>query len=252
MAPQPLSFQRFLPVVNWGKRLIVHNKEPNRSEAAKGAFMQSELLKSLSEQKIVAIIRGISEDKGDATAQALADGGIVFLEVTLNTDGALGMINRFRSRYEGKMRIGAGTVLDIGQAKEAVAAGAEYIISPNLDEEVVYYGVENGVAVWPGTMTPTEIVRAYKAGASAVKVFPLGSLGINYLKEIRAPLNHIPMVATGGVNLQNIRSVIDAGAVAVGLGGNLVDKKLVAEGRFDELRQLAQSFTDEVRGVRRA
>ncbi|MDB4865789.1 MAG: hypothetical protein JWR03_122 [Cohnella sp.] len=213
--------------------------------------MHSELLQSLSEEKIVAIIRGIPEDKGNATAQALAEGGIVFLEVTLNTEGALGMISRFRERYEGRMRIGAGTVLDLGQAKEAVAAGAEYIISPNLDEEVVYYGVEQGVEVWPGTMTPTEIVRAYKAGASAVKVFPLGSLGINYLKEIRAPLNHIPMVATGGVNLQNIRSVLETGAVAVGLGGNLVDKKLVEESKFDEIQKLAQAFVDEAKGVRR-
>ncbi|REK63990.1 MULTISPECIES: bifunctional 4-hydroxy-2-oxoglutarate aldolase/2-dehydro-3-deoxy-phosphogluconate aldolase [Cohnella] len=212
--------------------------------------MASNLLQALSEEKIVAIIRGISEKDGDATAQALADGGIVFLEVTLNTDGALGMISRFREKYAGRMRIGAGTVLDLGQAKEAVAAGAEYIISPNLDEEVVYYGVEKGVDVWPGTMTPTEIVRAYKAGASAVKVFPLASLGVNYLKEIRAPLNHIPMIATGGVNLQNIRSVLDAGAVAVGLGGNLVNKQLIQEGKFDELAKLAQAFVSEAKGVK--
>jgi 2-dehydro-3-deoxyphosphogluconate aldolase / (4S)-4-hydroxy-2-oxoglutarate aldolase len=212
--------------------------------------MPSELMQSLSREKIVAIIRGISAESGDATAKALADGGIVFLEVTLNTDGALDMISRFRADYEGRLRIGAGTVLDLGQAKEAVAAGAEYIISPNLDEEVVYYGVEQGVEVWPGTMTPTEIVRAYKAGASAVKVFPMGSLGINYLKEIRAPLNHIPMVATGGVNLQNINSVLDAGAIAVGLGGNLVDKQLVKDGKFDELRKLAQAYVNEVQGAK--
>ncbi|WP_239613647.1 bifunctional 4-hydroxy-2-oxoglutarate aldolase/2-dehydro-3-deoxy-phosphogluconate aldolase [Cohnella mopanensis] len=212
--------------------------------------MPSEIMQALSREKIVAIIRGISAESGDATAKALADGGIVFLEVTLNTDGALNMISRFREAYEGRLRIGAGTVLDLGQAKEAIAAGAEYIISPNLDEEVIYYGVEKGVEVWPGTMTPTEIVRAYKAGASAVKVFPMGSLGINYLKEIRAPLNHIPMVATGGVNLQNINSVLDAGAIAVGLGGNLVDKQLVKDGKFDELRKLAQAFVNEVQGAK--
>jgi 2-dehydro-3-deoxyphosphogluconate aldolase/(4S)-4-hydroxy-2-oxoglutarate aldolase len=212
--------------------------------------MPSELMQALSREKIVAIIRGISAESGDATAKALADGGIVFLEVTLNTDGALDMISRFRKDYEGRLRIGAGTVLDLGQAKEAIAAGAEYLISPNLDEEVVYYGVEQGVEVWPGTMTLTEIVRAYKAGASAVKVFPMGSLGINYLKEIRAPLNHIPMVATGGVNLQNINAVLDAGAIAVGLGGNLVDKQLVKDGKFEELRQLARSFVNEVQGAK--
>jgi len=204
--------------------------------------MTRKLMEELSREKIIAIIRGIDEANGDLTAKALADGGIVFLEVTLNTEGALGMISRFRSNYAGRLRIGAGTVLDIGQAKEAVAAGAEYIISPNLDEEIVYYGAENGIEVWPGTMTPTEIVRAYKAGASAVKVFPFASLGAGYLKEIRAPLNHIPMIATGGVNLDNIASVFDAGAVAVGLGGNLVDKQLIREGRFDELTQRAKAF----------
>lgn len=212
--------------------------------------MSSELMQSLQREKIVAIIRGIDAGAGDATAQALSDGGIVFLEVTLNTDGALGMISRFREQHGHKMRIGAGTVLDLGQAKEAVAAGAEYIISPNLDEEVVYYGVEQGVEVWPGTMTPTEIVRAYKAGASAVKVFPMGSLGIGYLKEIRAPLGHIPMVATGGVNLQNIRSVLDAGAIAVGLGGNLVDKQLVKDGKFGALAELARSYVNEAQGTK--
>ncbi|MFC4809919.1 bifunctional 4-hydroxy-2-oxoglutarate aldolase/2-dehydro-3-deoxy-phosphogluconate aldolase [Paenibacillus sp. GCM10023250] len=211
--------------------------------------MTLNLLQALSEEKIIAIIRGIPEEAGDAAAKALADGGIVFLEVTLNTDGALGMIARFREQYAGRMRIGAGTVLDLGQAKEAVAAGAEYIISPNLDEEVIAYGLEHGVDVWPGTMTPTEIVRAFKAGATAVKLFPLGSLGINYMKEIRAPLNHIPMIATGGVNLQNIRSVLDAGAVAVGLGGNLVDKQLVKDGKFDELTKLAQAFTAAAKGL---
>jgi len=211
----------------------------------------SELLQLLTEEKIVAIIRGIDKARGDATAQALAEGGIVFLEVTLNTDGALDMISRFREKYAGRMRIGAGTVLDLAQAKEAEAAGAEYIISPNLDEEVIHYCVNRGLEIWPGTMTPSEIVRAYKLGASAVKVFPMASLGIGYLKEIRAPLDHIPMVATGGVNLQNIRTVLESGACAVGLGGNLVDKKLIAEGRFDELRQLAQAFTNEVKGVKR-
>jgi len=212
----------------------------------------TELMQALAERKMIAIVRGIPDDKADATAQALADGGVVFLEVTLNTEGALSMISRFRERYEGRLRIGAGTVLDLDQAREAAAAGAEYIISPNLDEEVVAFGVERGIEVWPGTMTPTEIVRAYKAGASAVKVFPMGSLGIGYLKEIRAPLNHIPMIATGGVNLDNILSVLDAGAVAVGLGSNLVDKKLIAEGRFDEIRQRAQAYADTIRGVKRA
>ncbi len=212
----------------------------------------SEMMQYLNEHKIVAIMRGIPEDKAELAAEALAGGGIALLEVTLNTDGALGMISRFRERFEGRMKIGAGTVIDLAMAKEAAAAGAEYLISPNLDEEVIQFGVEQGLDVWPGTMTPTEIVRAYKLGASAVKLFPMASLGVGYLKEIRAPLDYIPMIATGGVNLQNIRTVLDAGAAAVGMGSNLVDKKLIAEGKFEELRRLAQSYTDAVRGIARA
>jgi 2-dehydro-3-deoxyphosphogluconate aldolase/(4S)-4-hydroxy-2-oxoglutarate aldolase len=211
--------------------------------------MTQSLIEQLEQARIIAIIRGIEDDKADAAAQALADGGIVFLEVTLNTDGALNMIARFKEKHGAKLRIGAGTVLNLAMAKEAAAAGAEYILSPNLNEEVIYYAQERGIDVWPGTMTPTEIVRAYEAGAPAVKVFPMGSLGVNYLKEIRAPLNHIPMIATGGVDLHNIHEFLNAGAIAVGLGGNLVDKKLVQSGDYAAIELRARAFVDKVKGV---
>lgn len=206
------------------------------------------LLQMLSQEKIVAIVRGISPAAADQTAEALLNGGIKLLEVTTNTEGALDMVSRWRGTYAGRMHIGMGTVLNLNMAKEAVAAGAEFLISPNLDESVVSYGLENGIEVWPGAMTPTEIVRAWSAGAKAVKVFPTGSLGLGYLKEIRAPLDHIPMIATGGVNLQNIRDFLDTGIVGVGLGGNLVDKKLVQAERFEELTQLASQFVSAAKG----
>jgi 2-dehydro-3-deoxyphosphogluconate aldolase/(4S)-4-hydroxy-2-oxoglutarate aldolase len=212
----------------------------------------SKLIEQLKEAKIVAILRGIAQDKADATAQALADGGIIFLEVTLNTEGALNMIARFKETHGHKLRIGAGTVLNLAMAKEAAAAGAEYILSPNLNEEVIYFAQERGIDVWPGKMTPTEIVRAYEAGAPAVKVFPMGSLGLSYLKEIRAPLNHIPMIVTGGVDLHNIREFLDAGAIAVGLGGNLIDKKAMQVGDYVAIEQRAREFVDQVKGMRPA
>ena len=212
----------------------------------------SKLIEQLKEAKIVAILRGIAQDKADATAQALADGGIIFLEVTLNTEGALNMIARFKETHGYKLRIGAGTVLNLAMAKEAAAAGAEYILSPNLNEEVIYFAQERGIDVWPGTMTPTEIVRAYEAGAPAVKVFPMGSLSLSYLKEIRAPLNHIPMIVTGGVDLHNIREFLDAGAIAVGLGGNLIDKKAMQVGDYVAIEQRAREFVDQVKGMKPA
>jgi 2-dehydro-3-deoxyphosphogluconate aldolase/(4S)-4-hydroxy-2-oxoglutarate aldolase len=213
---------------------------------------QLTMIEQLKQDPIIAILRGISQEKADATAQALADGGIVFLEVTLNTEGALDMIARFKAAHGHRMRIGAGTVLNLAMAKEAASAGAEYILSPNLNEEVIYFAQERGIDVWPGTMTPTEIVRAYEAGAPAVKVFPMGSLGISYLKEIRAPLNHIPMIATGGVDLHNIKEFLDAGAIAVGLGSNLIDKKHMQAGDFAAIEQRARAFVDKVKGVKQA
>lgn len=206
------------------------------------------LLQTLANEKIIAIVRGISPSMADQAAEALRKGGIRLLEVTTNTEGAYEMVSRWREMFSGQMYIGVGTVLNLSMAKEAVAAGAEFLISPNLDETVIAYGMERGIDVWPGTMTPTEIVRAWNAGAQAVKVFPTGSLGIAYLKEIRAPLNHIPMIATGGVNLGNIADFIAAGAIGVGLGSNLVDKKLIEAGRFEELTAAAEKYVAAVKG----
>lgn len=201
-------------------------------------------LQWVERHRIVAIFRGVSGDAADRGAEALLAGGIRVMEVTMNTEGALDSLAKWRKAYGGEAAIGAGTVLDLEMAKAAVASGAQFLISPNLDEDVVRYGTEQGVDVFPGVMTPTEIVRAWKAGARAVKLFPMGSLGLKYLKDIRAPLDSIPIIVTGGVNLDNIADFLRAGAVGVGLGSNLVDKKLIAEGRFDELEANARAYVE--------
>lgn len=211
--------------------------------------LEKDLLSLLKKEKIVAIIRGIPEGTGEQTAKALAEGGISFLEITLNTSGALDMIDELKGKFGGQMRVGAGTVLNLKMAKEAVQAGAEYLISPNLDEAVLAYGREQGVDVWPGTLTPTEIVRAYELGATAVKVFPIGSMGMKYIKDIRGPLNHIPMMVTGGVNLDNMKEVLGYGAIAVGLGGNLVNNSLIKQGNFEEITKLAMAYSRLVKEV---
>ncbi|GGC84065.1 ketohydroxyglutarate aldolase [Thalassobacillus devorans] len=211
--------------------------------------MDNELMQQLEEKKLIAIIRGIPSGTGERTAEALVEGGIQFLEITLNTEGALEMITELRQKFEGKLRIGAGTVLDVDMAKQAGDAGAEYIISPNLDEEVIEYCREQEVTVWPGTMTPSEMVRANKLGASAVKVFPVGSLGVRYIKDVRGPLGHINMIATGGVNLDNIQEVLKYGASAVGLGGNLVNNDWIAQGQYHKLTDTARQYVEKVEGV---
>jgi 2-dehydro-3-deoxyphosphogluconate aldolase/(4S)-4-hydroxy-2-oxoglutarate aldolase len=203
-------------------------------------------LQLLQKEKIVAIIRGISYENSHETAQALLNGGIKLLEVTLNTDRAVNMIADLKESYGDKLCIGAGTVMNLQMAKDAIAAGAEYLVSPNLDEAVIDYGIAHGVDVWPGTFTPTEIVRAYQAGATAVKVFPIDSLGVNYVKNVRGPINHIPMMVTGGVDINNINDYLSAGAIAVGLGGNIVNKQFIHDKKFTEITELAKQFVQKV------
>ncbi|RAP75246.1 bifunctional 4-hydroxy-2-oxoglutarate aldolase/2-dehydro-3-deoxy-phosphogluconate aldolase [Paenibacillus montanisoli] len=209
----------------------------------------SQMLERLQREKIVAIFRYIEDQYADQAAEALLAGGITLMEITMNTEGAAGMINRWRDKYGSQAGIGAGTVLDLDMAKEAVAAGSQFLISPNLDEAVVEYGYANGVPVWPGVMTPTEIVRAWKAGAEAVKVFPMATLGWKYLSEIRAPLDKIPMLATGGVDLDNIADYFKAGACAVGMGSKLVNLDWVRSGRFDLLTERARKFADAAKAL---
>ncbi|OQP14848.1 bifunctional 4-hydroxy-2-oxoglutarate aldolase/2-dehydro-3-deoxy-phosphogluconate aldolase [Geobacillus zalihae] len=211
--------------------------------------MGSHMLSLLKQEKIIVIVRGVSQSSIFPIADALCSGGIKFLEITMDTEGALFSISQLREKYENQLYVGAGTVLDIEAAKEAIQAGAQYIISPNLNEQVVSYCVERGIDVWPGTMTPTEMYRAYQLGASAVKVFPIGTLGSNYIKEVKSPLSFIEMIATGGVNKENILPILTNGAAAVGLGGNLVDKQLIQQKNYSELTKRAQTFVRLAKGV---
>ncbi|MGW8428551.1 bifunctional 4-hydroxy-2-oxoglutarate aldolase/2-dehydro-3-deoxy-phosphogluconate aldolase [Peribacillus simplex] len=204
------------------------------------------ILEALNKEKIIAILRNVPEKKLDETAIALNRGGIKLIEVTMNSEGALQAINRWKSLFSNKMIIGAGTVLNLQMAKEAISAGADFLITPNLDEEVVSYSIDQGVVIWPGVMTPSEMVRAWEAGAEAVKLFPAGLLGIDYIKDVKGPLDSIPIIATGGVNLQNIKTFLEAGVLGVGLGSSLVDKKLIEENRFDDLTNLARKYVTAV------
>jgi len=204
-------------------------------------------LDELREVPLIAILRDIAGESADRTVEALHAGGIRFVEVTMNTGGAPVMIERWRAQYDGKLRIGAGTVLNLSDGEKAAQAGAEYFVCPHLDETVIAYALERGLEVFPGALTPTEIVRAYDCGATAVKIFPAASLGLAYIRELQGPLRHIPMIPTGGVTLDNVHQYFAAGAAAVGIGTQLVDKQLIAEGNFDAIRSKAAAFVEKVR-----
>jgi len=204
-------------------------------------------IEQLEQHKIIAIIRGLTPEQGRLTVDALYQGGVRFVEATMNTAGATAMIAEWREQYEQRMLIGAGTVLDLGMAKEAYAAGAQFLVTPNTDLDVIEYALYKGIGIFPGAFTPTEIVDAWKAGATAVKLFPMSALGISYFKEIRAPLDQIRIVPTGGIHLGNIAEFIQAGAYGLGMGNVLVNKDFITSGRYDKLSEAATALTEAVK-----
>jgi 2-dehydro-3-deoxyphosphogluconate aldolase / (4S)-4-hydroxy-2-oxoglutarate aldolase len=166
---------------------------------------------------VMAILRRLEPSNAIAVARVLRDGGISVVEVTIDSPSSLDLISSLRSELPDVVT-GVGTVLEAGQVGRAVDAGARFVVSPNVDEEVIGSCVEAGVPAFPGAATASEVVRAWKAGATAVKLFPAGALGTATVKALQEPLPFIPLVAVGGVDGSNARSFLDAGATALGLG----------------------------------
>jgi 2-dehydro-3-deoxyphosphogluconate aldolase/(4S)-4-hydroxy-2-oxoglutarate aldolase len=152
-----------------------------------------------------------------------------------------------KEHFGERMHIGAGTVLNTKQVELVASADGEFIISPNVKREVIEKTVELSLVSMPGALTPSEIADAYDYGADFVKLFPVTSMGASYVKAVRAPLSHIPMLAVGGVDLNNIADYLAAGVCGFGLGSNIIDKKLLEEGDFDGIARLARAYVDAVR-----
>lgn len=216
--------------------------------------MKNEITAKIKEEKIIAIIRHLGAKDAEALCEALYKGGIRLAEITFDPAGTIPAeetaktISVLRDKFAGKMLIGAGTVLDMDYARIAIGAGAEFIISPNTDPDVIRYTKECGRVSIPGAMTPTEVVSAYRAGADFVKVFPSDTLGLKFIKALRAPLPHIPLIPTGGINTGNIADFLSAGAAAVGIGSNLSRNDLVKAGRLDEITALAEEYLRATNG----
>jgi len=204
----------------------------------------ADVIKRLTDAKVIAIIRGVAPDRMIPLAKALLDGGVSCMEITFNQAGAdtISSLEALSEAFRGDICLGAGTVLTPGQVKSAVGAGALYIISPNTDAAVIRTANEAGAVSMPGALTPSEIAAAYQAGADIVKVFPAGELGVNYIKAIRAPLAHIPISAVGGITVQNAKSFMDAGACCLGVGGSLVSAGEINEGKFGAITEAARLF----------
>lgn len=183
-------------------------------------------------------------------AGALREGGLSCLEITMTTPGALRAIEEARERLPDVL-MGAGTVLDAVTAREAILAGAQFLVTPTVKPDVIEVAHRYGVPVIPGAMTPTEILTCWEAGADMVKVFPASVLGPAYIKAIRGPLPQIPLVPTGGITAENAGEFIKAGAAMVCAGGWLVDKAALAQGRYEVLTQKARSLLEAVQTARK-
>lgn len=210
-----------------------------------------QVLEIIKNTGICAIVRGTSADALCKIADSLKAGGVKAIEVTFNTPGAAEMIKELSKKYSNDMIIGAGTVLDTETARVAIMSGASFVLSPSLNVDVMRMCQRYSVLPVPGVCTPTEILTAWENGAQVVKIFPAGALGSRYIKEVRGPFSHIDMMAVGGVNVDNTADYIKAGACSVGIGSELVDKKLVEAGSFAEITRRAEAFIKAVENARK-
>ncbi|MBE3584414.1 MAG: bifunctional 4-hydroxy-2-oxoglutarate aldolase/2-dehydro-3-deoxy-phosphogluconate aldolase [Limnochordaceae bacterium] len=199
------------------------------------------------EAKVIAILRGVEPEKLPDLVEALLAGGIRAVEVTLNSTSPLEQIRTVVRVAGGRALVGAGTVLDESAAAAAIMAGAEFLLAPNVNEGVIRTAHRYGKPVLPGAMTPTEIAVAVEAGADIVKVFPAATLGPRYFKEVKNPLDHVVLMATGGISAENAREFLQAGADLIGVGGKLVDRQLLAADRLDEITRRAAELVRTVR-----
>ncbi len=210
--------------------------------------MEPLALTRLRQQRLVAVIRAAEPSAALEAARAVAAGGIRLIEVTFTVPEAPRVMAELRG--ESDLVVGAGTVLTVAEARAALAAGARFIIAPNLSPGVAAEARTAGVMYCPGAYTTTEIVAAREAGAHVVKVYPVGVAGgPAYIRVIRDPLPGIPMLAAGGTTLENVVPFLEAGCVGVGLGASLADPALAAAGRFDEIERRARAFVEIVSGA---
>ena len=209
-----------------------------------------EIVQKIIDDGAVAVIRMSDSQKLLRVAEALLEGGISALEITMTTPNALKVIEEASRELPGEVLIGVGSVLDSETARLAINAGAKYVVSPIFKTEIVQTAHRYNLPVMPGCFTPTEILTAHEAGADIVKVFPADVVGMPFFKAIKAPMPHLNLMPTGGVSLTNAGDWLKAGACAVGVGGALLDKQAIADGNFAKLTENARILRQSIQSVR--
>lgn len=215
----------------------------------------SDMQKIIKKEKVIAIVRGVKKEKFKAIVEALLEGGVRCIEITMSpgdqemTETALEMIKILKKDYGDSVYPGAGTVITRNHLKEAVSAGAEYIISPSTQPDLIRNTkILDKVAI-PGASTPTEAIKADKVGADFIKFFPAAASGPNYMKALQGPISHIPFLAVGGVSIENAEEFLGAGASGLGIGGGLVDRDAIAEEKYEVITEKAREFKNTVNNI---
>ena len=212
---------------------------------------KTETITRIRDTGVIPVVRATSADEAMRAIDAIREGGISVLEITMTVPGAVKLIEEVSNRYGKDALVGAGTVLDPETAQACISSGAQFIVSPALNVETIACCRRLDIAVMPGALTPTEVVQAWNAGADFVKVFPAGAVGgPSYLKALKAPLPHIELVPTGGVSLKTAGDFIRAGAAALGVGADLVDINAIREGQSALITERAKQFIEIVREAR--
>lgn len=203
---------------------------------------KQEILDAILDCGIAAVVRAESAELASKAIDAALEGGVSVIEVTFTVPGALDIIRTLASSKSDEVVLGAGTVTTPELAADAVSAGAEFLVSPNTNTQVIEVARGAGIPVFPGAFTPTEVFTAWKAGGDIIKIFPANVVGPSYFKDLHGPFPGIPLMPTGGVDLSTARTWLEHGAVALGVGGALIDRKLMAEGNFAEITERARKF----------
>jgi 2-dehydro-3-deoxyphosphogluconate aldolase/(4S)-4-hydroxy-2-oxoglutarate aldolase len=212
---------------------------------------KSEVIQKIRDVGLIPVVRATSAGEAMRAIDAIREGGISVLEITMTVPGAVKVIEEVANRYGNDALVGAGTVLDPETATACISSGARFVVSPALNLDTIACCRQRDIVVMPGALTPTEVVQAWNAGADFVKVFPAGAVGgPSYLKALKAPLPHIRLVPTGGVSLKTAGDFIRAGAAALGVGADLVDINAIREGQSALITERAKQFIEIVREAR--
>lgn len=209
---------------------------------------KSEIIAALKNPGIIAVVRAEKQEQVLPLSEALLAGGVIAIEITMTTPNAIEAIREASAKLGDRALIGVGTVLDVATCQRAIEAGAQFVVTPIMRPAIADAAHALDKPVMLGAYTPTEAQLAYEAGADFIKIFPAEGLGPNYIKSLRAPLPHLNIVPTGGVDLHNVSEFLKAGCAALGVGSSLVSKKLLQEANWTELTRLAKAFVAATKG----